>query len=289
MQEALARDRLSVLRRLLGLKVYEAKKNYELLLQYEKDHEYFTSIGNNKLETMDITRFDKLKKDQGWEDWCSSSRSSLLFLTGYNNDSGFSQCWLSPAAIHLVKTMHNRQPSDTDVYAFYVLGIQSHEHNDEHLTQVLAHILVQLLSQQLRALQNGDIWDDLQIAFEQYATVVAASMADPKTTFRNPQNMKVVQTAALKVLNLFNQENTDKQKTVWIIIDRLDRVKEPPARLLEVLEYLIENAEVIVKILTVVNGLDWPNLRALIPSLEAKRDEGVIVYTLHQMRREASY
>lgn len=284
-QEALARDRLSVLRGLLGLPVYEAKKNYELLLQYEEDHEYLTSNGNKKLETMGMARIEELQKDQRWMDWRTSPESSLLFLAGYNHDVGFGQCWLSPAAIHLVKTMYNKPPSDAGVFAFYILGLRSKQQKDEHLTEVLAHVLIQLLSQQLWALQDGDISDDLQAAFERYATVVATATEDPKNTFRKPQNMEIVQTAALKVFNLFYHENPEKQKTVWIIIDRLDRVKEPPGRLLEVLEYLVANAKVKVKILAVVNGWDWPDLRDVVRSLAEKRDEGVIVYEVEQTRR----
>lgn len=266
--------------------MYEAKeKNYELLLEYEADHEYFTSDGNKRLEIMDETRIEKLQKDQRWVDWHISPESSLLFLVGYNHDEGFNQCWLSPAAIHLVKTMHNEPPSDTDIYAFYVLGIRPGQRNGEHLTQVLAHIMIQLLSQHLWALQDGDKWDDLQAASEEYATVVATAMKDPKNTFRTPKNMEIVQTAALKVLNMFSHKRPEEQKTIWIIIDRLDRVKEPQVRLLEVLEYLVENAKVKVKILAVVSGWDWKRLPSHIASLAEKRDEGVIVYEVEQTRR----
>lgn len=226
---------------------------------------------------MDETRIDKLQKDPRWVDWRSFPRSSLLFLVGYNYDEGFNQCWVSPAAVQLVRTMHNASSSNTDICAFYVFGIRPGQRNGEHLTQVLAHILIQLLSQKLSALQDGDKWDDLQAAFEEYATVVAASMKDPKNTFKTPKKMAIVQTAVLKVLSLLSHKRPEEQKTIWIIIDRLDRVKEPPLRLLEVLEHLVENAKVKAKILAVVNGWDWKGLRSGIASLSEKRDEGVIV------------
>lgn len=267
--------------------MYEAReKNYEILLEYETDHAYFTSDGNRRLETMGETRIEELQKSQRWLDWRASPESSLLFLVGYNHDRYFEQCWVSPVATHLVKTMYNQQPtSDTDIYAFYILGRRPPTRNSEHLTQVLGHILVQLLSQQLGALQDGEKWDELQAAFEPYASVVAAAMDDPKNTFRKPKNMEIVKTAAVKVMDLFSPEKNQEQKTIWIIIDRLDRIIEPPVRLLEVLEYLVKNAKVKVKILVVASGWDWVGLQHVVASLTDKWDEGVIVYEVEQIRR----
>ncbi|KAK3399129.1 hypothetical protein B0T20DRAFT_351096, partial [Sordaria brevicollis] len=284
--DAAARDRLSVLRRLLGLQVYEAKeKNYELLLEYEADHKYFTGNEKKRVETMNEAALEDLEKDQRWIDWRTSPKSSLLFMAGFNHNVGFEQCWLSPAAIHLVKTLYDEPPGNPDIYAFYILGIRPGQRNGEHITQVLSHIMIQLLMQNIRALQDGNRWEDLQGAFEEHATVVDAAMKDPKNVFKTRKNMEVAQSATLKVLNLFSHDGPQEQRTLWIVLDRVDRVKEPPVRLLEVLEYLIVKAKVKVKILVVVNGWDWKHLPSYIASLAEKREEGVIVYEGRQKRR----
>jgi hypothetical protein len=86
--------------------------------------------------------------------------------------------------------------------------------------------------------------------------------------------------AAVRILKMIDQD-----KTIWIILDRVDQCRSNTVKhqkmLIKALVYLLENATVRIRILAIVNGYDWP-VEDQQDELGANNQSSVIVHRYEQ-------
>lgn len=200
----------------------------------------------------------------------------MLILVGYNNEQVYlsPDCWLSPAALDIITSLS--KAGQADPCAFYLIG----RHESRLSTQVLTSILIQLLRQSSQVLQNQNKYNELYAAAKKYNQ--AGTLQNENGRQKNGRkSIRLLQNVALQVLNLF-----DSHHTVWIILDRVDQCRSEQETyhrksLMKTLVYLVEKAEVRVKVLTVANGYDW-KLDEQDDELDCSDPSRVVFCTVHQ-------
>ncbi|UNI23974.1 hypothetical protein JDV02_009759 [Purpureocillium takamizusanense] len=199
---------------------------------------------------------DAVLKNPSYEEWRWSPSSQLLILSGKNYSRHTTHCWVSPVALDLAANFTASNDPNTAACVFYLLGRRKEEDTYAHVMTFLTH---QLLSVNKGPLQDKPQFDEMWSALNSYEAAVSSPSGD-----RHKIREKL-RDAALRALNMFGAG-----KTVWIILDRVDQCRPEPhlitprnypgrdsRALLAALVYLVEQATVTVKVLTVVNRLDW--------------------------------
>ncbi|KAL7902142.1 hypothetical protein HDV63DRAFT_360870 [Trichoderma sp. SZMC 28014] len=268
-------DRLLAIQKLLpNLEIYSQESEWELVQKYHHDTDAHLDQQFSSLEVMKGPRLEIFKNDPKVCQWKNSKTSCILVLAGYNNDYLSGKCWLSPYALDTITNM--RESQEDKLYAFYVLG---HRSNDS-FPQVIWCVLFQLLKQANKALQDDTQYKELYTEIEDYqrATETDGSKYNVHGVSRTTDTL--LRKAALRILRMI-----DQNKTVWIILDRVDQCRSGTSKhqkmLIKALVYLLENAAVQIRILAIVNGYDW--------KVEEQRDEfgarnqsSVVVHTYEQ-------
>ncbi|KAM0258111.1 hypothetical protein ACHAQJ_004016 [Trichoderma viride] len=265
--------RLYKIQTLLSLKTYSRESEFEVLQKYQRDINAHLDQSWSSLELMRGPRLEAFEKDPKIQAWRYSQRSCMLVLAGYNYglDASVGKCWLSPVALDMITTMKETRPGDP--YAFYILG---HRESDP-FHHVLSCIIFQLLTPSHKALQNGAQYAELCAEIEEYQ----AAKGETKARLNKGKPDLILQKVALRILKML-----DQNKTVWIILDRVDQCK-PDSKtkhrknLMKSLVYLLENATVKIRILAVVNGHDW-NVEEQSDEFGASDPSSVIVHTCRQ-------
>jgi hypothetical protein len=247
-------DRLERVKALLDLQTYSPDDELELLTKYESHINEDFDRNWPYLERMQGNRLEELKTHPDFQKWRLSIHSCMLVLVGYNNDSVWSarDCWLSPLALNVITNL--KKPGQADPCAFHIIGLGE---QPEPFPRILLCIVFQLLKLNAQALhkRDGSQYANLCTAIREYREAVAK--AGDESQKYSGETSVLLQKVALGVLNMF-----DSTKTVWIILDRVDRCEAAlktnhRKKLLQRLVYLVEKAEVKVRVLAVVNGCDW--------------------------------
>ncbi|KAI1147741.1 hypothetical protein F4825DRAFT_436404 [Nemania diffusa] len=189
-----------------------------------------------------------VKKHQAFQSWHESTGSCILVLVGRNMVREARNCWLSPVGLDLIAECEiSKQQSP---WVSYILGIQE---ADDSFTHVVTSLLFRLLSMNPHVLRDENQYSELRAELHNYE----------KETLTGSQThilQDLLGKVTLRVLNLFHSF-----ETVWIILDRLDQCRGSGSRnlhrktLLKLLVKLVEseNLRVRVRVLAVVNGVDW--------------------------------
>lgn len=213
-------------------------------------------IGMEDLYTLD----QRLK---AWKDWRYSDASSMLVLAGHNNDVSSNNGWISPVAVRVVKTIREEREKqqalpDRPTWAFYQwkYGYMSGLRPKPPLTvpDMLRHVLAQLVDQNKHVLEDDGAYGRICQALEGIAEAVQASKqaTESKHTSAYESSRKAIEHAVLGVVG-----ELGKDRTTWIVLDRLDEGKPNRTLGLQVLANLVKKAHVTVKVLVVTNFLDW--------------------------------
>lgn len=251
-------DRLLAIQKLLHLEIYSQESEWELVQKYHRDTNAHLDQQFSSLEVMKGTRLETFKNDPKVRQWKNSKTSCILVLAGYNNDYLSGKCWLSPYALDTITNM--RESQEDELYAFYILGHRSYD----SFPQVIWCILFQLLKQASQALQDDTQYTELYTEIQNYQK--ATETGGSSYTVHDVSNTTdtLLRKAALRILKMINQN-----KTVWIILDRVDQCRSGTTKhqkmLIKTLVYLLENAAAQIRILAIVNGYDW--------KVEQQRDE----------------
>ncbi|PLN81836.1 hypothetical protein BDW42DRAFT_185144 [Aspergillus taichungensis] len=253
LQEGHDNDKLDEIQELLTLSAYSRESELDRLRKYQADINWsFDYDWPTTLQRMQGSQLTKFQSEKDFHTWRYSKHSSMLILVGYNNEQVClsPECWLSPAALDMITRLS--KAGQADPCAFYLIG----RHESRLSTQVLASILIQLLRQNSQVLQNQNKYNELYAAAKKYnqAATLQNENGRQKT---GRKSIKLLQDVAFHVLNLF-----DPHHTIWIILDRVDQCRSEQETyhrksLMKTLVYLVEKAEVRVKVLTVANGYDW--------------------------------
>ncbi|KAL6823381.1 hypothetical protein V8C40DRAFT_247949, partial [Trichoderma camerunense] len=244
-------DRLLAIQKLLHLEIYSQEYEWELLQRYHRNTDAYFDQQCSLLEVMKGSRLEAFKNNPKIRQWQYSEHSCTLILAGYNHDIYSGMCWLSPFALDTIKNL--RGSHDNKVYAFYILGQRDHD----SFSQVLWCILFQLLRQTNEALQDDTQYAELHAEIQKYQK--ATETGGSKHTLHDYSDVAdtLLRKAAVRILKMVNQN-----KTVWIILDRVDQCKSSTKakhqkRLIKALVYLLENTTIRIRILAIVNGYDW--------------------------------
>ncbi|KAK2021281.1 hypothetical protein LX32DRAFT_605024, partial [Colletotrichum zoysiae] len=201
-------------------------------------------------------RMQAVENDAIYQEWLVCSQSRVLVMSGANDNLGAHHCWVSPVALNMVARLRSDKGlADLNICVFYLLGLRDEEDTWDH---VISFLIYRLLELNKRALRNEEqcrqLWADLQ----SYAELRADSAkTKPKDVTEKLERI------ALRALSMF-----DAGKTIWIILDRVDRCHVMPGQsrktnrkggrsLLRMMVHLAEKSSVTVKVLAVVNRADW--------------------------------
>ncbi|KAL1854935.1 hypothetical protein Daus18300_011255 [Diaporthe australafricana] len=284
LQDSQDNKNLDEIRRQLELEPFSLDKQREKLARYRRDitAEFDDSDFSDKTYA---ERLQVVENDAAFQDWLRHPKSRLLVLSGRNYVHEATNCWVSPIALDVIAkftTTHaqGQDASIDDVCAFHVSTPRDGRYTFPGVVTALVYQLLLASKRSLRSVENETF---LRADLEQYLDIQKRGGAVSAT--REP-----LQRLMLTVLGFFAAE----KRTVWIILDRVDRgsdyVGESGMRqrnvhrqtLLHLMADLVRETDATVKVLAVVNTVDW--------DVEEKEDfgqseegsESVIVRTISE-------
>ncbi|RYP33461.1 hypothetical protein DL767_004739 [Monosporascus sp. MG133] len=271
-------DNLEKIRKLLGLEAFSHEAHLAQLDSYRRSVAAEFQQKNWYSEKTPDEQLCAVVSDPAYKEWLGLPHSRVLVLSGENYVIEASHCWVSPVALDLIAKLTAGTTPDPDPCIFYLLGLRE---VDDTCPHVLAFLILRLLSLNKEALRNevqfAELWADLQ----SYARVAESPDASAYEVQRTLEKV------ALRALNLF-----DAGKTVWIILDRVDKCRAAPGprgkshrrggrALLETLVRLVERATARVKVLGVVNRADW-HVEEQADELGEEQEGNVVIRTFSQ-------
>lgn len=221
-----------------------------------------------------------VEDDSAYQDWLVCSQSRVLVLSGANDNRSARHCWVSPVALNLAaRSRSDESPTGSNLCVFYLLGLRDEDDTWDHVVSFLTYRLLELNK---RALRNQEqcrqLWADLQ--------AYAELRADPAKT--KPKDVaERLERIALGALGMF-----DVGKTIWIVLDRVDRCHAMPGQsrktsrkggrsLLRMMVHLAEKSSATVKVLAVVNRADW-HIEDQADELDGEMAGNLVVRTYRQ-------
>ncbi|RYP03960.1 hypothetical protein DL765_010351 [Monosporascus sp. GIB2] len=271
-------DNLEKIRELLGLEAFSHEAHLAQLNSHRRSVAAEFQRKNWYSEKTPDEQLCAVVSDPAYKEWLGSPHSRVLVLSGENYVIGASHCWVSPVALDLIAKLMSGTTPDPDPCVFYLLGLRE---VDDTCPHVLTFLILRLLSLNKEALRNevqfAELWADLQ----SYARVAESSDAPAHDVQRTLEKI------ALRALNMF-----DAGKTVWIVLDRVDKCRAAPGprgksnrrggrTLLETLVHLVERATARVKVLGVVNRADW-HVEEQADELGEEQEGNVVIRTFSQ-------
>ncbi|KAI1113381.1 hypothetical protein F5Y14DRAFT_462432 [Nemania sp. NC0429] len=209
---------------------------------------------------------------QTFQSWCTSAGSRILVLIGRNRVLQARNCWLSPVALDFIAESKLSRPRDPCV--FYILGRST---ADDTFGHVASSLIYRLLSINREVLRNETQYAELQAELQSFESATRTG-SEPHVVGTSLRKV------ALRVLNMFSPSTT-----VWMILDRLDECRGQGSRNLHrkaLLKFLVklvedENLGVRLRVLAVVNGVDW-RLEEQHDEIDRTKDESIKLWTLEQ-------
>lgn len=243
-------------------------QKYRRILDESLDTEQFEQMRDDRLVTFE--------RSKDYRTWLESKQACLLILSGYNEPSisDEDECWLSPIALNLIE--HLSRPNGAVIIAYHLLPLR----RETLIHHVLPIVLLQLLRQKRQALRDEKEHAELCAELRKYDELSNKKEKDDMIEYTR---IATLQKIALRVVNFF-----EESETVYIIVDRVDRCRDPRKAdhrkaLVKALVRMVEGAKCNLKILAVINGYDW--------IVEERRDEfgeekkgRVIIHTERQCR-----
>lgn len=223
----------------------EIKKS--LRMQHYNEDEHHKQIGRHRMYLRDFSEdtyrtkmdLDCLRKTEQYLDWVSSNQSSLLALSGQNEqgiiERGGRCCWLSPAAIDFID--ESRQSGRLVLYHLN-LG-HPHQRTDPTAHRVFTSLATQLLTKNSKLLRDPAEFSCLQTQVQE---------------FDWEDDIEAICTFLITILNLLEDDSP-----VYIVVDRIDvcsgRVSE--VELMNALLRTVQSVKCTLKILVVACANNW--------------------------------
>ena len=269
LQKGLDHDRLNEVQRLLKLDDFSEEAHRKEWDRHNEAVDKDDDLNAEILQQMRGSKLDSFRASEDYQSWVHSERSCLLILSGYNNISlEVDQCWLSPIAAAAVKDFDQQDISP--LYAYYALPRKG-----KLLYDVVAVVLLQLLRRKSGTLRNERRHAELRTELGKFQ----------QTGTDEDDKVLAMERVALRVIDFF-----EESETLYIVIDRADRCRDPKAvdhrkALLRIFVKIVEAARCTLRVLTVIDGHSWrvENYR---DELGAKMDDRVIVHTEEQETRD---
>ncbi|KAK7752176.1 hypothetical protein SLS62_005920 [Diatrype stigma] len=272
LQEGHDNDHINKIQSLLGLGDYSAEQENDAVETYRRNFEVDAFMKNQFLERMEGGRMDTLKSHHDFRQWLESEGSRLLLVVGYNHHSirSANQCWASPIALELMNRVKEKKRED-ESWVHYTSGLRD---EGDVLSRAVFTIVLQVLRQNRSAVQKDEPLQELHAAIQDYRQEAERGGGETAAS---------LQKVALRALNFL-----DSSKTVWIILDRVDKCRDQSRKLigralLKTMVYLVENAKPRVRVLAVVSGLDW-NIDQDEDDLGRERKNSVIQHVVYQQQ-----
>lgn len=254
------------MRQLLGLEPFSLDMQRERLARYRRDiaAEFDDSDFSERSYT---DRLQVIESHPDFQDWVSHPGSRLLVLSGRNYVSDSPHCWASPVALDLIANLTEAHiPIDTDnlqeksALLDNVCVFHTSPPRDEKYTfpGVATWLVYQLICANQHFLRN-----------EKQATALRADLERFLDSHKRhgtvPAMEEPLKRLVLTALDFYAAED----KTVWIILDRVDRGDDDVSwrgrrqrdvhrrALLRMIACAVHETSATVKILAVVNSVDW--------------------------------
>ncbi|KAI2642295.1 hypothetical protein GGS21DRAFT_487150 [Xylaria nigripes] len=186
--------------------------------------------------------------DPKFQSWHKSVGSGILLIVGRNMITQARHCWLSPVALDFISKCNESSPQSHCV--FYLLGNRTADDTFDH---VASSLIYRLLNMNQDVLRDEKQYTELQAETRKYENAT-------RTRSALHIRQELLGRIALRAFNMLNMSTT-----VWIILDRLDQCQGGGSRNLHrktLLRFLVklvenENLRVRVRVLAIVNGVDW--------------------------------
>ncbi|KAI9370167.1 hypothetical protein BJX61DRAFT_544878 [Aspergillus egyptiacus] len=261
-------DRIHTIQMALGLGTYSGEKELDVLHRYTRDTQAEINLYQGYLEVMQGKPLTSFTEDNSeFRSWMLCPHSCMLILAGYNHETRYHQCWLSPVALHMIQELSKQQ---CDPYAFYLLG----HREDDSVRRVLSCLIIQFLQGDCPILRNETQYNELRTELQGYQLALDSSREDR-------EHLEQLERVFQRVLNTI-----DPTKAIWIILDRVDqciptRKHTQSKRLLQSLVHVLESTTVRIRVLAVVNAWDWL-VDEQIDELGQTRPDTVLLYSGYQ-------
>lgn len=267
-------SRLYEVRRLLGLLVFSDERQREDLNNYRQTLNSDEQLNAAFFEQMRGPRLDLFKACPEYSSWFYSQHSSLLILSGHNNESitYLDQCWLSPIAVTMVEEL-SFNDSET-FHAYYIFSPSG-----ESLYPALSVILLQMIRQRIAVLRDESQYNELRAELHKWNDNEQETKSHLEADDRKLSALRKV---IRRVICFFEESDT-----VYIILDRVDRCCDLKKKLdhrkilLKVLVEMVKVARCKLRLLVVINGDQW-DVEQKMDDIEDKMEGRVVVHTLEQ-------
>lgn len=267
LQDRQDNENLDRIRRQLELEPFLLDEQKEKLTEYRRD--IVAEFGESDfIEKPYAERLQALEADAAFQDWMCHSGSRMLVISGRNEVCDATNCWASPVALDLIAKLAatgvSTVPSDglrvqdvskDDVCVFYAPPPRDGRYTFQGVISTLVHQLLRAGQHCLRKEeQAATLWTDL----EHYLDI-------QKRTGRVTAVQEPLEKLMLTVLSFFAM----LKRNVWIVLDRVDRGEDGVSEfgrlqrnmhrsaLLHVMARLVHASDGTVKILGIVNTVDW--------------------------------
>ncbi|KAL6714365.1 hypothetical protein ACLMJK_007788 [Lecanora helva] len=271
LQEGQDHEFLAEVQRLLSLEDHSAHKHRKEWDEHSRAVERDDNLNAEVFQQMQGPELGLFKASDIFQSWMHSEQSSLLILSGYNHEAivHINHCWLSPIAAATVH--HFDQQDEPPVHAYCVLP-----QSGQLLDKVIPILLLQLLRQRSDVLRHRHRHAELRAELKKLSSHESTDYDD---------RTAAVERVALSIVDFF-----DEVETIYMIVDRTDRCRDPKVidhrkALLQILIAMVEAARCKLKILCVVDGRSWP-VEDYQDELGVKTKERLIIHTLVQNIRD---
>ena len=267
---------LKEIRQILGFEDFVLSKE---LLQLEDrrqniraEFRQYSSPGKKNVES----RLDEVENDKAYVSWQSSPHSQVLVLVGRNQSQHGPHCWLSPIAIRWINTLIQRPESEKEPFAFCMLAVKG----DVTFGNTLSTIAYRLLSQHWSILTNKTARNEIQTTARKYMELAPGEVTK--------EHQRLLRAMLFATLSMFKPGTT-----IWVVLDRLDQCRCATSTrnahrkaVLKTLVSLVEDKELEVKlrVLVVVNCLDWNVEEETRGDFEKSEGDHIVIQTIPQIK-----
>lgn len=175
-----------------------------------------------------VLNVDRLMRNSSFRKWEENTKASMMLLYGRTGIPTRDYCWLSPAVFHLIKVYRARN----HVVIFHCCHDRIFMEQDTQAEVVLSSLIYQLLQAKATILRDQPRYHELNRKF-----------SDPK--WRTiPSRMPFAVLGDL----------LDGFPEVYILLDRIDRIKGQADRFLDPFTNMIKRSECVIKVFLVASS-----------------------------------
>ncbi|KAF2232960.1 hypothetical protein EV356DRAFT_578033 [Viridothelium virens] len=274
---------LREIRRSLNLQEYSGSTNLDNLEKHRRRiYDSDDPMNSPLYQQMRDRTLEEFFQSDVYQTWTQSDKSQILLLYGSNDeDVETQQCWLSPIAVGAIDSFRNG--SSSAACAFHVL-----QQGGTLIEDVIPKVLLQLLEQNSTVLGDQKRSNELWISLNRYQRHTERNKVRSADV---DDRLSALKEVAQRIIDLF-----DESQQVFLILDRIDRCRnfkkdrdgeyaDDRHHLLQTLIEITDVARCKLRILIVVDALEWPEEKWK-DRLDVAGQRSMLVHRRHQKQMD---